>query len=80
MRWKIRVAMGLAFLAIASLSFADDRKPAGWQFEIMPYAWIPSPLSIHHLPISSGKLLISPTINEALPEGRAKPDGDYQKW
>jgi hypothetical protein len=41
MRWKIRVATGLAFLAIASLSFADDRKPAGWQFEIMPYAWIP---------------------------------------
>jgi hypothetical protein len=42
MRWMIRVvAIGLALLAIASLGLADDQQPPRWQFEFMPYAWIP---------------------------------------
>lgn len=42
MRWKIRVAVGLAFLAIASPSVGGEQKPPpGWQFEVMPYLWIP---------------------------------------
>lgn len=42
MRWTIRVAaIGLALLAIASPGLADDQQPPGWQFEFMPYGWIP---------------------------------------
>jgi hypothetical protein len=35
------VGIGLALLAIASPGLADDQKPPGWQFEVMPYAWLP---------------------------------------
>ena len=42
MQWQIRVvAMGLALLAIASPGLADDQKSPGWQFDVMPYFWIP---------------------------------------
>jgi hypothetical protein len=43
MRWSSRMAIaGLALLVSASRGFAAEEEPApGWQFDVMPYAWIP---------------------------------------
>jgi hypothetical protein len=42
MRWTTRAALiGLAMLPLAAPCLAAEEETPGWQFEIMPYAWVP---------------------------------------